>query len=193
MNSKETFPASSQGSASTRTTATIRRAASDLGARAKEQATHLATEQKDTAAEKIGGYSSRLRATARSAESEDPNIAHFADQAADRLESWANYVRETDLDQIKQDVAGIARRHPALFLGGALVAGLVLGSVVKASVQSLQDNESDDGPDFDEEYSDGTDFPETAGAEADPSANELRGPSDREGPVVSEFPSSATP
>src|SRR6188768_1461801 len=142
-----------------------RRAAAKVATQAKDKVAQVAGEQQGAAADKLGGYSSRLRNTARAVGEEDPNIAYFANRAADRLESVADYVRTTDLARLKQDAAGIARRHPALVMGGLLVAGLILGSVVKASVESLRESERDDGEDFDEPYPDGHDAPAESGDE----------------------------
>ena len=137
---------------------------------------------KGVAADKLGGYSSRLRNTARAVGEEDPNIAYFANRAADRLESVADYVRTTDLSRLKQDAAGIARRHPALVMGGLLVAGLILGSVAKASVESLRESEPDDGEDLEEPYPNGHDSPADTGNQADFAGESAD-------PVGSDFPS----
>jgi hypothetical protein len=163
----------------------VRRAAG----RAKEKVTEVASEQKDATAEKIGRYSSRLRDTARSAEDDDPNIAHFANQAADRLESVASYVRDADFAQLKQDAASVARRHPALFMGGMLVAGLVAGNLAKASVQSLHDDEAGEGEDFEEHYADGNDFP--SGSEGEAGGDDESGSADREFSAPGEASNSA--
>jgi hypothetical protein len=130
------------------TAAKAKRAAGRAVDQAKEKVSQAADTGKEAAAGKIGGYSDRLRETARSAEQEDPNIAHFANSAADRLQEVADYVRTADLSRIRQDADNIARRNPALFMGGMFAAGLVLGNLAKASVQTLREDTGDeDGPD----------------------------------------------
>jgi hypothetical protein len=125
--------------------AKVKRAAGRTVEQAKEQAGRLADTGKGAAADKIGGYSDRLRETARSAEEEDPNIAHLANSAADRLQQAADYVRGADLSRLRQDAANIAHRHPALFMGGMFALGLALGNLAKASVQSLKEGSDDSG------------------------------------------------
>jgi hypothetical protein len=171
-----------------------RQAAGKVATQAKDKAAQVADEQKGTAADKLGGYSSRLRAAARVAEEEeDPNIAYFAERAADRLESAADYVRTADLGRMKHDATDVARRHPALFMGGMLVAGLVLGSLAKASVESLRDSEPrDEGDDFDEPYPDGHDSPADSGDETG-YAGESAETGDREFPAANQTSNPATP
>jgi hypothetical protein len=113
---------------------------------AKDKVAEFAGEGKTVAADKVAGYSDRLREAARAAEEDqDSNIAHFAGRAADRLEQAANYVRDADFNRLRDDATQVARRHPALFMGGMLVAGMVLGNVAKASFQSLNEDDGDFG------------------------------------------------
>lgn len=122
------------------TAAKIKTTASDTAARAKEEAQRLVQEKKETAANRVGGYSSALHESAKTFEEQDPNIAWFAHQAADRLQSVADYVRNRDFAALRQDAEGLARRHPAAFFGGLFVAGLVLGSVLTASRRNTEDD-----------------------------------------------------
>lgn len=182
----------SAGSTVRATAEKARRAAGKVANQAKDKVSQVADEQKGAAADTIGRYGSRLRDAARSTEEEDPNIAYFADQAADRLESVADYVRTTDLGRLKDDAAGIARRHPALFMGGMLIAGLIVGNLAKASVASLRETEFDDGEDFDEPYPDGHDAP--ANAEDDASyGGEVTEPIARDFPAANETSNPSTP
>jgi hypothetical protein len=121
-----------------------RRATGKVLGQAKDKMGKLAQDGQQTAAGKIGGYSDRLRDTASSMEEEDPNIAHFTNQAADRLQQVADYVRDADFSRLQADASALARRHPVLFMGGLLAAGLVLGNLAKASVQGLRDETDDD-------------------------------------------------
>lgn len=115
------------------TAAKIKSVAGETAARARQEVGRMAQDKKETAANRVGGYGSALHNTAKSLEEQDPNIAWFAHQAADRLEGVANYVRSRDFAGLRTDAEGVARRHPAAFFGGLFVAGLVLGNVLKAS------------------------------------------------------------
>jgi hypothetical protein len=135
-----------------------------VAGQAKEKLSTAAGSGKEAAAGRIGGYSDRLRATAQAAEQEDPNIAHFANTAADRLQQAADYMRDADFSRIRQDAADIAHRHPALFMGGMFVAGLVLGNLAKASVQTLREDSHDRQDGADDRYSEDESAVNTAGS-----------------------------
>jgi hypothetical protein len=132
------------------TASKVKSAASNTAARATEEAERVASEKKETAANRIGEYSSAIHDSARSLEEKDPNIAWFTHRAADKLQGVADYMRNRGFPELRHDVEGIARRHPAAFFGGMFVAGLILGNVVKASRRNLDDG-SDLGVGGDEE------------------------------------------
>jgi hypothetical protein len=121
----------------------IKTAASDTAARAKETAERAILEKRDEAAGKIGRYSSALHDSARSFEGEDPNIAWFTHQAADRLQRVADYVRTCNYSRFSNDVENVARRNPGLFFGGMFAAGLLAGNLVKASRRRMDDEDTE--------------------------------------------------
>jgi len=113
----------------------VKSVAGDATARAKSEAERLATEKKEAAASRVGGYSSALHESARSLEEQDPNIAYFTHQAADRLQSVADYIRNRDFASLREDCCSFSRRHPAAVFGGMFVAGLLLGNMMKATAR----------------------------------------------------------
>lgn len=121
-----------------------KRSAGNVLNQAKERASSMAQEQKQSAAQHIGRYGSALRDSARSVEQEDPNVAYFANRAAEKIEKVADYMRSTDLDGLRRDAEDLARRHPALFMGGMLIAGIVVGGLVKASATTIRDESISD-------------------------------------------------
>ena len=128
-------------SASARDAAThLKSAASDTAARARDEVQRIAAEKKTVAAERLGGYSSAIHESARSLEEKDPNLAWFTHRAADRLQGVADYVRQRDFGDPRQDAEDVARRHPALFFGGLFVAGLLVGNLIKASARRASDD-----------------------------------------------------
>lgn len=132
------------------TAAQVAATAREKAAQAAESASEYASGKKAAAAERVQAYGSAIHETARSLEERDPNIAWFTHQAADRLERAATYVRERDWRDLRVDTEDFARRHPGAFFGGMCVAGLILGSVIKASGRSRTegypevDDESDE-------------------------------------------------
>jgi hypothetical protein len=121
----------------------IKSAAAETAARARSEAQRVATEKKETAARRLGGYSSAIHDSAKSLEEEDPNIAWFTHRVADKVQGVADYVRDRDFDELRADAEDFARRHPAVFFGGLFVAGLLLGNVAKASRRTVN-RESDE-------------------------------------------------
>jgi hypothetical protein len=102
--------------------------------RAKDKGRAFADEQKSHLGERIHNYGSAVRRAAdQLREEKDPNIAHYADQIADRLDQAADYVRSSDPGKMMRDVENAARRRPEIFFGGMFVAGLVLARFLKAS------------------------------------------------------------
>jgi hypothetical protein len=128
------------------TAARIKSTAADTASRAKAKAKDIANESKQQAAERIGGYGTAMRDSARAFEQQDPNIAWATNRVAERIERVADYVRNSDFDQMRRDGEDLARRHPVAFFGGMLVAGLVVGNLLKAR-QPVAD--SYDETDFD--------------------------------------------
>jgi hypothetical protein len=143
---------------------TVRQTAADLKNATTATATQAvdglkqtATDKKNQTADRVQAYGSAIHDSAKSLERDDPNIAWFTHQAADRLQGVANYVRQRDFQGLREDVEDLARRHPLPFFGGLCLVGLVLGNIVKASGKSLSATSSDEyAPDFggqpDEDY-----------------------------------------
>jgi hypothetical protein len=62
-------------------------------------------------------------------------MAEYAEKASDQVERFSGYLRETDVDEIIDEVRGVARRRPALFLGGAAALGFLATRFLKSSSQ----------------------------------------------------------
>lgn len=129
------------------TAARIKSAASETASRAKEQASRIASDTKQTAAERLSGYGSAMHDSAKRFEDKDPNIAWATHQVAERIDRVADYVRNSDLDTLRDDAENWARRHPVAFFGGLFVAGLVVGNLLKARESAAFDDESEQDED----------------------------------------------
>jgi len=106
----------------------------EVASQARERGEEYVRQGKEQAADRIVGVSQTIRQTADRFEQEhDPNIAHYTRLAADTLERAATYVRQRDLSQLHRDGEELARRHPAIFLGGMFVVGLAAARFLKAS------------------------------------------------------------
>jgi len=58
--------------------------------------------------------------------------AQVVDHVACQIEDIAGRLRKSDLGAVTREVSDIARRHPALFIGGAAVLGFAVTRVLKA-------------------------------------------------------------
>jgi hypothetical protein len=100
--------------------------------RAKSQ---LAT-QKDRAAEGLGSMAMALRQASRQLQDQNnAPVAQVTNTAAEQIEKVSTFLRERDLNEMVTEVERFARRQPAIFLGGALVLGLIGARFLKSSGQ----------------------------------------------------------
>ena len=100
-----------------------------------EQARVQLGNQKHNAVQRIAPVQTALRETAHQLRKQGQNSAQYVDRATDRVESFSDYLRDTDVDEIIGEVRGFARRRPALFLGGAATLGLLASRFLKSSSQ----------------------------------------------------------
>jgi len=121
-----------------------------LGNQARQQADKLATwggeqvrvqlgNQKHQASQRIAPVQTALRETAHQLRKQGQNSAQYVDRATDQVERFSDYLRETDVDEIVGEVRGVARRRPALFLGGAATLGFLATRFLKSSSQEQED------------------------------------------------------
>lgn len=143
--SGSTEPRSSVAQTAKEAKAKISSAATEAASKVKEGAEKMVTEKKQTVADRVDAYGAAIHESANSLEQQDPNIAWLTHRAAEKLENVANYVRDRDFTGLRDDAASLARRHPAAFFGGMCVAGLVLGSVIRASRSASQESDDEAG------------------------------------------------
>ena len=84
-------------------------------------------------ADVLGQVSQAIRQSGEQLRAEQPQIAGFADTAAQQVDRASEYLRETDFQGLVRGAEDFARRQPAVFLGGALALGLVASRFLKAS------------------------------------------------------------
>ena len=99
----------------------------------QQQVKSTADQQKNRAAEGLGGIAQVFRNAGNEMRSENETIASYVDMAGDRLREWADTVRERGVEEMLDDVQDYARRRPAVFIGGALLVGLGLARFLKSS------------------------------------------------------------
>lgn len=128
---------------------TVLEKGSEAISQAKDKTRTFAEERKSQLGERIHGYGSSIRRAAdKLRDEEDPNIAHYADVVADKLDQAADYVQSRDPGMILRDVERAARRRPEIFFGGMFLAGLVLSRFLKASSERDTDYNAENDEDY---------------------------------------------
>jgi hypothetical protein len=102
--------------------------------RATEKIESRISESKTRAAETLNGVASTLLSS--SAQLRDQNQAGASraiERAAEGVERFANYLQETNVDEVVDQVHDFARRQPAAFIGGAFALGFLASRFIKAT------------------------------------------------------------
>ena len=111
-----------------------RQQASELANRGSEQLKGQLANQKHDASQRMVPIQSALRESAQQLRKQGQgSVAQYADRAADQLERFSSYLRETEVDEIMEEVRSFARRRPALFLGGGAAIGFFATRFLKSS------------------------------------------------------------
>lgn len=106
---------------------------------ARDRASSSLGESKSQVADQFGTVADALRRTTEHLRSEDQQrIAGLTETIARQVDQVANYLRTKDAQAMKQDLENLARRQPALMLGGALVLGLIGARFLKSSERNRQ-------------------------------------------------------
>lgn len=113
-----------------------RQQAGDLANRGTEQLKGQLANQKHEASQRMVPVQSALRETGQQLRKQGQgSVAGYADKAADQVERFSGYLRETEVDEIMDEARGFARRRPAVFLGGAVALGFLATRFLKSTSQ----------------------------------------------------------
>jgi len=111
-----------------------RQQASELANRGTEQAKNQLASQKHSASQRLTPVQSALRETGHQLRNQGQGpVADYVERAADQVERFSIYLRETEVDEIMDEVRGFARRRPGLFLGSAAAIGFFATRFLKSS------------------------------------------------------------
>jgi hypothetical protein len=100
--------------------------------RVKDAAESRLSAGKSEAVDRLSGVAQSLRSSGRQFEGQEA-ISQLVTRAADRVESFANHLRNRDVPELLGEVEDFARRQPAAFLGGAFAVGLIGARFLKSS------------------------------------------------------------
>ncbi len=102
---------------------------------------------KGRVAERVSSVAHAFRKTGEQLrEEEQGDLAGYTDRVAEQVEKVSGYLEGKGLRDVMDDVSAFARRQPGLFVGGALVAGLVAARFLRSSGHSGGGYSSGDEP-----------------------------------------------
>jgi cell division septum initiation protein DivIVA len=109
--------------------------AKDMANQARDHVQTLVGQQKGQAADRLGSLAEALREAGRKLNEGEQagDFGQYADRAAQQVERLSGYLRDHELRDFVRDAETFARRRPEVFLGGTLIAGLMLARFLKAS------------------------------------------------------------
>jgi hypothetical protein len=100
----------------------------------REQATAQLSSQKDKATDGLGSVAQAVRQTTQHLrDNQHETVAHYAEQAAEQIERFSQGLKNKDVGELMNDAQQLARRQPALFVGGAFALGLLGARFLKSS------------------------------------------------------------
>jgi hypothetical protein len=99
----------------------------------QQKVTSRVDEQKNRAADGLGGIANVIRNAGHELRTENETMAQYVDMASDQLRRFADQIRQRGVADMMDDVQMFARRRPAVFIGGAFVIGLALARFLKSS------------------------------------------------------------
>lgn len=102
--------------------------------RVRERATAQLATQKDKATDGLGSVAQVVRDTTQHLRTQQHDtVAQYAEKAADQIERFSQRLKEKDIRELLDDAQQLARRQPALFIGGAFALGLLGARFLKSS------------------------------------------------------------
>lgn len=105
----------------------------------QQKVTSRVDQQKNRAADGLGEIADLIRGAGDELRNDNETLASYVDMASDQMRRFANQIRERGVADMMQDVDRFARRRPALFIGGAFLAGLGIARFLKSTADRADD------------------------------------------------------
>jgi len=124
-----------------------RQAATEAQQKISEQLRTRAESTKSQAADTLTSVANALSQSGRQLKSDNPNVpSQYIERAGDQLRRAAENIRNTNVDELVRRTETMARRQPALFLGGAFVIGVVAARLIKSGQSASSSANQYDSP-----------------------------------------------
>lgn len=91
----------------------------------------LLSSKKDWVADKVSSLSSATHAYAE-ALNDIPGVGSYASSTAETFDDFAEYISESDFNDLVRDGSVFAKRHPLPTLAGAVVAGIIATQIYRS-------------------------------------------------------------
>ncbi len=125
------------GRATDETIQKVREVAGEAGRKVEDQLRSSMDTGRTRAAETLGSFAQALSRSGQQLRSENQGaLSEFVERAGDQLRRASDYLRNTDVDELTRNTEDLARRQPALFLGGVFAIGVVAGRLLKSAQQA---------------------------------------------------------
>ena len=115
----------------------VKEKAAELAHAAEGKARGLLDRQKETAARELGSIAGVFRDASTRLEGDPGPLGSCLRWAADAAEKLSGTIQGRSVDDLLDSGRRLARENPAVFMGGAALAGLIAGRVLRAGSQSL--------------------------------------------------------
>jgi len=109
----------------------------------QQRVTSRVDEQKNRAADGLGGIADVIRNAGNELRGENETLAQYVDAASDQLRRFATTIRQRGVADMMDDVNRFAKRNPAVFIGGAFLVGIGIARFLKASADRGDDRSYD--------------------------------------------------
>jgi hypothetical protein len=74
-----------------------------------------------------------VRQSGQTLQTDQPQLGRYISKAADKLDEAGTFVSDREPAQLMGEAQQLARRQPALVIGGGLVAGLLIGRALRSA------------------------------------------------------------
>lgn len=115
--------------------------------RVRERSARAISDGKNHLADRVRSAAHSLR-DAQDAVAGEPALANVMGSFAGQVDSFGRYLADNDTERFVEDARRSARTSPALWLGGALAAGIVMGRFLKSSHDHRGDDDASESARF---------------------------------------------
>lgn len=106
---------------------------SDVFANVSDEVSHAIDKEKQRGAESVLGIARAITTAAEELDQQSPALAGHLKTAARSIESLSKGIKDRNLRELTDEAGNLARRQPAVFFAGAVLAGFTLARFLKST------------------------------------------------------------